>query len=65
MPRIKINDLPRDKKISEEEMRKVSGGALWVSRNDGSMTDRLVNQRGTAPLLPSGGDSPRVATCFF
>ena len=26
MPRIKIKDLPRDKKISKEEMKRVMGG---------------------------------------
>ena len=27
--RIKINDLPKDKKISREEMKKVMGGKWW------------------------------------
>jgi len=30
MARIKIKDLPKDKKISKEEMRKVTGGTLPI-----------------------------------
>jgi hypothetical protein len=31
MPRIKIKDLPRDMKVSREEMKKISGGILSIS----------------------------------
>lgn len=30
MARIKITDLPKDKKIGKEEMRRVRGGAVYV-----------------------------------
>lgn len=38
MPRVKFKDLPRDKKITDEEMRLVKGG--WLSaRTTGSLLD--------------------------
>ncbi|MBI5057513.1 MAG: hypothetical protein HZB61_12945 [Nitrospirae bacterium] len=29
MAKIKIKDLPKDKKVSKEELKKVFGGATW------------------------------------
>ena len=35
MARIKINDLPKDMKISKEDMRKITGGALSTGIQSG------------------------------
>lgn len=53
MARIKIKDLPRDAKISKEEMRKVHGGGwiswLWTDNPD---APRVRSQSGSSDAWP-------------
>ena len=58
MARIKINDLPKDMKISKEDMRKITGGALRkVSVSPTGYTDPDGSQayvmRGNGNTTPS------------
>jgi type VI protein secretion system component Hcp len=41
MARIKIKDLPKDMKVSKEEMKSIKGGALFINFGDikGESTD--------------------------
>ena len=41
MARIKIKDLPKDMKVSKEEMRKIRGGLLQVASKSSSIS-RIV-----------------------
>lgn len=52
MARIKITDLPKDMKISKEEMKKVLGGALIT----GTILDfcRFQSSRGPAQIVQHG-----------
>ena len=57
MGRIKINDLPKDMKLTEEDLRKVRGGIM-------DPTDRLLGLRGPLPgtsrlKIPGGASSLR------
>ena len=44
MARIKINDLPKDMKISKEDMRKITGGALLIGTAEAEMPKFNFNQ---------------------
>ncbi len=49
MARIKINDLPANKKISKEELRSVKGGISW-----GSIVLQQGPKENVAPLAAEG-----------
>ncbi len=49
MARIKINDLPANKKISKEELRSVKGGISW-----GSLVLQQGPKEAIAPLAAEG-----------
>jgi len=59
MGRIKIKDLPKDMKLSEEDLRKVKGGIGFVESNSRSLgLQRLLG--GTSRLrIPSGTSALR------
>ena len=44
MAKIKILDLPKDKKISEEEMKKILGGGIIVTPDTSKQSRYLVKK---------------------
>jgi hypothetical protein len=50
MARIKIKDLPKEQKISKEEMKKTFGGIIIVCKP--GITKGIIDDGTPSPLLP-------------
>ncbi|MBN1292859.1 MAG: hypothetical protein JXB48_13545 [Candidatus Latescibacteria bacterium] len=51
MARIKINDLPKDQKVSRDEMKKIRGGLMYLTYNDVSGEAQDKDHKGWTDLL--------------
>ncbi len=57
MIRIKIQDLPRDRKISQEEMRKAMGGIKMIRTLPGIVPSPMLTPIGRSGILTLTGGS--------
>jgi hypothetical protein len=55
MPKIKIKDLPKDKKVSEKEIKRITGGLLQPLPSLGERRARLSSRGLTGTLAWSDG----------
>lgn len=59
MARIKINDIPRDQKISKDEMRKITGGVSF-SRNKTIVNPKNISFFGDDDDGDCAGDDIKI-----
>jgi hypothetical protein len=66
MAKIKIKDLPLDLKVSEEELRKITGGfqVYTIAHDPKCNCTELQSRRIMPTLLRSGRSSPLIRTGF-
>ena len=67
MPRIKINDLPKDLMIRRDEMKRVVGGqTYYLAQSPLSIFTPIVNPGPFRPFftVPSGGEEAKKCVCL-